>query len=81
MKLQNWNVFPVIVSAPAVANTPFDITHGCTVDDVPATPRGLIITRRTSLSSLYFDPSTWTTTQATLTSDTGSAAFNVLFFT
>jgi hypothetical protein len=81
MKLQNWNMYPVMLSAPTVAGTPFTVTHGCTVDNVPVVPRGLIVTRRLNLASLYFDPATWTTTQATLTCDTSSAAFNVLFFT
>jgi hypothetical protein len=81
MKLQNWNMFPQAITASGTAGTAFTVTHGCTVDDVPATPRGLIITGRTIAASLYYTPSTWTTTQATLTSDVASASFNVLFFT
>ena len=81
MKLQNWNMFPVSINANATAGTPFIVTHGCTVEDIPTAPRGLLITRRFSLAALYYDSSTWTTTQATLTSDTASATFNVLFFT
>ena len=79
MKLQNFNLFPLWFTADATADTEFTVTHGCTIDDVPIAPKGLIITRRGGAAQLYYDPATWTSTGAKMKCDTGGIEFNVLF--
>lgn len=79
MKLQNFNLFPLSITMPTVADTAITLPHGCEIDEKPVTPRGLIITRRFSAAQLYYDLTTWTDTEVTLKADAAGAAFNVLF--
>jgi hypothetical protein len=75
MKSRNFNAQKIEIVAPTVAGTAFTVSHLCGVQ-----PHGLIITRRNSAAQLYFTPSTWTSTLATLTCDTANANLTVLFF-
>lgn len=81
MKLSNFSAFPCSITSPATADTAFTVSHGCERDGVPTTPRGLLIVRRYHAAQLYYDPASWTTTQATLTATVGGATFETVFFT
>jgi hypothetical protein len=79
MKLQNFNLYSQTFAANATAGTAFTVTHGCEIDGRSVTPKAAIVTRRLSNAQLWFDTTTWTSTQATFSSDTSNAVFNVLY--